>query len=508
MKILLAGPGTGKTTNIKEIITQNGGGIKFLILSFTNATVNELQNKLKDSGISEKNCMTLHKFAVKYNHDKSRHILLNSEKEILMKISKETGIDFAKICDFFSCTTFEQMISRFVDFARSNPLYLQERLAGYDSLIVDEYQDFNPFEQPLIDILIEKIKTSYVLGDDDQCIYDFKDASSDKIISFYQDPANDKIPHKNICYRCPDKVVEHTTNLIKENKKRVDKDWLKNGNAGEVKHYQLRTLDEVAEVVYSEVIKISNESILILTPLKFVAEPLIKKFIDKDLKFANYFTNKKPSDLLVKIWEVRSIFGRFRYLNLIFLGYLRLSPRKKLYELLKKHFDNGEDYDELFKLLQEKLPDAIKNNQKGLEEFLSDSYPDIKNLFDSAKGTTSDDKLENIFREEEVEDTNIKIMSIHKSKGLDADYVFMIGLNEGIIPNKKEGNDSIEAQRRLFFVGATRPKKQLYLFSNMYVEGKYINANVLNKKEDFRYDIRSKMYKGKTSRFVIELKLP
>lgn len=81
MKILLAGPGTGKTTNIKEIITQNGGGTRFLILSFTNATVNELQNKLKDSGISEKNCMTLHKFAVKYNHDKSRHILLNSEEK-------------------------------------------------------------------------------------------------------------------------------------------------------------------------------------------------------------------------------------------------------------------------------------------------------------------------------------------------------------------------------------------------------------------------------------------
>ena len=95
-------------------------------------------------------------------------------------------------------------------------------------------------------------------------------------------------------------------------------------------------------------------------------------------------------------------------------------------------------------------------------------------------------------------------MSIHKSKGLGADYVFIVGLNEGIIPNKKQGNDTIESQRRLFYVGITRTKKQLYLYSNIQIEGKY--ANKVNK-SDFKYDFKSKKCIGRASSFISELKL-
>jgi len=509
MKILLAGPGTGKTTNIKNIISDHGDGSKFLVVSFTNATVKELQNKLRHLGISEKNCITLHKIAVKYNHDKSRHILLKTEEDELKTISKGMGVEFDKICDFLSCTTFDQMIARFVDYAKSNPLYLQEKLAEYDSLIVDEYQDFNPNEQALIDILVEKIQTSYLLGDDDQCIYDFKDASSEKIISFYLDDVNnEKLPHEHICYRCPDKVVEHATNLIKENKKRIEKKWLKNGNTGEISHTQLSTFDDVADAVYSEVIKITNGSVLILTPVEFAVKPVVEKFKNNRVEFTNYFTDKIPFDLVIKAWEVRSIFGKFKYINLVLLGYSKLSNRKEFYNLLKSHFDSGEDYDALLRLLKKRIPDRILNNQKELEEFLSDDYyDDIRQLFEKANGATIDEKLENIFREiEEAEEKNIKIMSIHKSKGLDADHVFMVGLNEGIIPNKKKGNDTIESQRRLFYVGITRSKKQLHLFSNIYIEGKNIKGNYLNQ-DDFIFNYKLKTYMGKASTFISELKL-
>ena len=141
----------------------------------------DLHESLKEDGITENNCMTLHKFAMKYNHDKKRHVLLPKEKDELDTISSGTEISFDSLCNFLSCTTFDQMIDRFVEYAKANPLYLQEKLAYYDSLIVDEYQDFNPHEQALIDILIATIPTSYVLGDDDQCIYDFKDQMYQRI---------------------------------------------------------------------------------------------------------------------------------------------------------------------------------------------------------------------------------------------------------------------------------------------------------------------------------------
>ncbi len=506
MKILIAGPGTGKTTNIKNIISEHGDGKKFLVLSFTNATVKDLQSSLGEQGVSESNCMTLHKFAVKYNHDKSRHILLPKEIYELEKIAEGTQIDFKKLCDFLQCTTFDQMIERFVTFAKANPFYLNQKLENYDSLIVDEYQDFNPSEQKLIDILIGEIQESYILGDDDQCIYDFKDASSDKIISFYDDKANEIIPHEHRCYRCPDKVVEHATNLILNNKKRVDKKWVKVGKAGEVEYYQLKSFDEVAISIADKLSTIDGENVLILSPVGFAVEPLFKKLKEKGIEFTNFFTPKIPDELVMKSWEVKSIFGNYKYLNLLLLGYSRLTTRKKFYELIKKHFDAGMDFDELFKLLTSRLPSEIVNNDLSLNDFLSQSeYSEISLLFNKSDGQSDEEKLENIFKEiEGKEEKNIKIMSIHKSKGLGADYVFMIGLNEGILPNKKKGNDSIESQRRLFYVGMTRAKKQLFLYSNLQIEGKH--ANKVNK-DDFKYDYRSKVWNGKSSSFISELKL-
>ena len=506
MKILLAGPGTGKTTNIKNVISEHGDGAKFLVLSFTNATVKDLQSNLSGQGVTEDNCMTLHKLAVKYNHDQNRHVLLPKEVDELKKIAKGTKIDFEKLCDFLKCTTFDQMIERFVIFAKANPAYLKQKLENYDSLIVDEYQDFNPYEQNLIDILIGEIQDSYILGDDDQCIYDFKDASSDKIISFHNDKANKIISHEHKCYRCPDKVVEHATHLIQNNKKRVAKKWDKTGKTGEIEHCQLKSFDEVAVSIMDKLSSISDGTTLILSPVGFAVEPLIKKLEEKGMEFTNFFSPKISDELIMSSWEVKSIFGSYTYLNLVLLGYSKLTSRRKFYDLIKQHFDAGVNFDGLFKLLTNKLPSEIVNNELSLDDFLSqEKYSAISSLFDESNGRSDEEKLENMFKEiEAMEEKNIKIMSIHKSKGLGADCVFMVGLNEGILPNKKKGNDSIESQRRLFYVGMTRTKKQLFLYSNIQIEGKY--ANKVNK-DDFKYDYKSKVWNGKSSSFISELKL-
>jgi superfamily I DNA/RNA helicase len=94
-------------------------------------------------------------------------------------------------------------------------------------------------------------------------------------------------------------------------------------------------------------------------------------------------------------------------------------------------------------------------------------------------------------------------MSIHKSKGLQADYVFIIGLNEGVIPNDIRGIDTIEAQRRLLFVGMTRALKRLFMISTVEWEGKYVHKV---DKSQFKYKCVKKLYYGKTSRFVGEMK--
>lgn len=511
MKILLAGPGTGKTTKIRELVGQFGGGGQCLILSFTNATVNDLLNSLSSVGVSEGNCMTLHKFAVKYNHDVSRHILFLEEELILKQTAKQTSISFLDICDYLHATTFDQMIDRFVSFAKTNRVYLEEKLTQFKYLIVDEYQDFNPHEQALIDLLLPYFSDSIILGDDDQCIYDFKDASNEKIINLFNDSLNEKIDHEHKCFRCPDKVVEHATNLIINNKQRVDKKWLKSGKNGHLIHVQKQDLEESADYVLRNVKRIqendSDASIFVLAPVGFVCDPIKERFLAEGIDFEDASLSKTDPALIEKTWEVRSLFGSHKYLNLFLLGYRKMTQHKLLYSLLVSHLKSGPDYNELFEKLSKKLPDDVLKQYGNLSEMLSlDVYGEVRLLYDNAEGKTEEEKLERLFLKKENADSikKIRVMSIHKSKGLGAEYVFIVGLTEGILPNKKDGIDSMESQRRVFYVGMTRAKKCLCLISVLKIPGKF--ANRVNK-ADFQFDYKKHLWNGRASRFIDELKL-
>jgi DNA helicase II / ATP-dependent DNA helicase PcrA len=508
MKILLAGPGTGKTTNISKIIQEKKSLDSVLVISFTNATVEDLKKSLSSIGLPIENCMTLHKFAVKYNHDRSRHVLETMETTKLFRIAKATGISFNALCDFLSATTFDQMIGRFVAYAKSNPEYLKGKLSKYSVLIVDEYQDFNKNEQELIDLLVGIINETYILGDDDQCIYDFKDADNEKIISLHSDTSHEKIEHEHKCYRCPDDVVDSATKLIQKNTKRVDKKWEKTGKEGNLIQKQFLSNTNTADYILEEVQKIlknnQDDKILILTPVRFLIESITDRLDSSEIEYRNYLVAKVDPELIVKSWVLRMLFGRHKYLNLMLIGYNVLSTRKKFYETIIKQYASGQDFSELFNVVTSKIPDEGKNTYKSVDTALQDPYfQGLTDFFNNAEGDIEDEKLENLFVlvDENVE-KRVNIMSIHKSKGLGAEHVFMIGLIEGIIPNRAKGNDTVESQRRLFYVGMTRAKKDLHLISSIDLEGKYVNT--VNK-EDFKFDFRSRLWKGKASRFIEEI---
>lgn len=510
MKILLAGPGTGKTTRIKDLIAQWDNAKQCLVLSFTNATVNDLLKNLSGEGVSQDNCMTLHKFAIKYNHDNSRHILLPNEIAILEQTAKQTGQDFLNLCNQLSATTFDQMISRFVEFASANELYLRQKLSGFKYLIVDEYQDFNPNEQALIDLLVSNFEEIIILGDDDQCIYDFKDASSKKIIEFYNDITVGRIDHEHKCHRCPDEVVEHATNLIKNNKNRIDKQWHKSGKKGNLIYLQQQSLDDAADYVLHNVKRIASHdpeaAILILAPVKFAIDPIAEKLTAEGIDFENKNKPQIDSELVEKSWEIKACFGSFKYLNLLFLGYKKMAQRKRLYDTLKLQLATGLNFEDLFNTVSNKLPAEVLAQHSDAVQMMSlGKYERVKKLFDEVAEGTTDEKLEKIFHNrEEDAGKKIKLMSIHKSKGLGSEYVFVVGLTEGILPNKKAGSDSIEAQRRLFYVGITRAKKCLCLISILKIPGKFVNK--INK-ADFKYDYSNRLWNGKASRYISELKL-
>jgi len=234
MKILLAGPGTGKTTKVKELVRNDySGANNILVLSFTNATVNDLKKSL--STIKNVSCYTLHSYALKINPLPSLHVLdASSETSIIEKYAEKLNIEFDDLCSSIGCITLEKMIDKCIKFIKANPAYAPKTIGNVDLLIVDEFQDFNEIERSLIFLLSVYSGETIILGDDDQSIYDFKDADPDGIISLYSDDHVEKIHHENICYRCPDIVVDYCSKLIRLNKRRVDKIWQNSNKPGDV----------------------------------------------------------------------------------------------------------------------------------------------------------------------------------------------------------------------------------------------------------------------------------
>ncbi len=514
MKILLAGPGTGKTTKIKNLIKQEYSDAKnILVLSFTNATVNDLTQSFE--GYSPVKCYTLHSYALIINHLSDIQILDDiNETPILNRFSEKHNFDTNDVFYFLQCITFDNMIKSCLSFLKSNPVYGKEKIGNLDLLIIDEFQDFNLTERDLIYELSKYASETLILGDDDQSIYGFKDADPLGIIELFNRQDIEKIRHENKCYRCPDAVIDSSTTLIKKNKNRIDKDWFKTGKTGEYLFIQKTSQEETNQFILKTVKSIKegnpDESILILSPVRYYTEELIELMKEEGIDIVDFWAPKINIEDLRKVWWLRTLYSDKKILNLTFLANTILTQHYKdkynklLAEALQKNFEENKFVEQTAEMFPKPFsdyliqPPHILDFIKSQQEF---SFFEGYINFEDVEGA-----LKNIFKKispsVEFQKKSVNIMSIHKSKGLQADHVFITGLVEGVLPNKVKGLDTIEAQRRLLFVGMTRAIKSLRMMSQVEWEGKYVHK--LDKSQ-FKFNYRRKIYSGKTSKFISEM---
>lgn len=517
MKILLAGPGTGKTTKVKTIINSDFKDSSVQVISFTNATIDDLTESFKD--FENVDCATLHSYALRLNHLEKVQILNDDEIDIVEKLSSKTKIEFSTLCSLLNCITFDEMIKSCNTFIHNNPVYAEEKIGKLDLLIVDEFQDFNPNEQNLIHIISRYANETIILGDDDQSIYSFKDADPEGIINLYNDDSIEKIPHDNICYRCPDSIVDACMKLIVNNKNRVKKIWGKSNKKGELKIIQTtnqqQTNDTVLKII-KEIREFDNEgSILILSPVGFASKPLIPMLIENGFEPNDCWNKKIDIEDLKLIWLLRSVFSDNPILNLILYSYsLKLFSKPKFIEGLIGHLKKNARSNDFKQYLIENLnldEKFLKYFQKTPElELIKEEFKEFSKIAELIHPNFIQSSLDNIFQllnpKIDFKKGKVNLMSIHKSKGLQAEYVFLVGLVSGILPNENYGLDTIEAQRRLLFVGMSRALKELFIISNIYWKAEYIHKV---DKNQFKYAhwIKGpiKKYVGKMSAFIEEI---
>src|SRR3989338_1079971 len=518
IKILVAGPGTGKTTKFIELISQFKTPDNLLVISFTNTTVNQLRKDIKKGGIiiPEEKCTTLHRLALRIASPGKQYILTDKELGIVMNDAKRLDQEYEKICEKLNCKDFSQVIRQAINYAKTNPALVKERLGQIDLLLVDEFQDFNVLEQELILELAKIASETWVAGDDDQAIYDFKHANPQGIIDLHN--THPKIEHEGKCFRCPKSVIEKSLNLIRKNSNRVDKKWLPVGNEGFINAAQFKTKDKEVEGIISKIHEIKESSkdasIMILYPMSDALHTLPTKLLEEGINFTEFAKELRP------FYELKHLLSLFLmndpFLHLRLLLELDKSKAKQFYDVVEKIENMPTTLADLTLTFDshKKLLELIKSKIDFLSEFDSQTIKNILDLptYSLAKEVVKNaetaeqiiEQLNNYIEEQfELDDKGVNLMTIHKSKGLEADYVFIIGATEGVLPNVRPSL-TIEGQRRLMFVALTRCKSGVFISTAFqWPKGEGLVHRV--QKNKFKFNYRTQCWEGSTSSFLTEM---
>jgi len=407
---------------------------------------------------------------------------------------------------FHASMLIGEIIPQVYQYLRDNPAAPELQL--YDYVLVDEYQDLNRAEQAVVDLL-SAAGHLCIVGDDDQSLYSFKFAHPAGIRTFRvsHDPTTD---HEIIeCRRCPTRVVAMANALIANNHNREPRRLtaLAANGEGEVQIFQFNTLEQealgVTNFVHDQIQNHGRrpEDILILAQRRSIGNPIHAALLQRGVPSKSYYQEGVLDSLTAQ--ERLALFKLFintedRIALRWLLGHGSSDFRTGAYARVRTHcehtglspwgalceFDAGTLRIPYTSHLVDRFC-AIRTELDGLRGSLElvdlvrrwlpedlEEVDDFRQLvFELAENAVDVDDLlslllETIATPEIPPDvTDVRIMSLHKSKGLSSPVVVIAGCVEGLLPaapdpdvTPAEQKAALEEQRRLLYVGLTRVK--------------------------------------------------
>ncbi len=441
-----------------------------------------------------------------------------------------------KLIDLNTCD-FGDLILHCVKILENNPDIREIYSKNFKYILVDEYQDTNYIQSRWLNILAEKNKNLCCVGDDDQSIYSWRGAEIKNFLEFDQIYENTKIIRLEQNYRSTQNILSVASNLISNNQKRVGKtlkstkedgdlinlNCYKNGKDEAIglsdeiekikKEYSLNNIAILVRAIFQT--REFEERFLkiglpyrILGGTKFYERAEIKDCVaylrivyqDKDdLAFERIVNNPKRSigdNTLKQIHEfAKKNFCCLEFASRKMINQNLIKPKTKLglsifLNSLSKWRNELENKKiSHVKLLQIILDEsgysAMLKNKKDLEN--ENRLENIKELLNAMKEfDTLESFLEHVSLatsiDQDWEGQKVNMMSMHAAKGLEFDVVFLPGWEEGLFPHQKsieeKGQNGLEEERRLAYVGITRAKKKAIIsFSmNRFYQGDWINS--------------------------------
>ena len=416
---------------------------------------------------------------------------------------------------------FDDLIALTYKLLEKNPELARKTSEKYNYIMVDEYQDTNELQLKLLQKLCTSHNNLCVVGDDDQSIYGWRGAHIRNIMEFDQDFAGTNTFKLEENYRSKEPILKVANALIEHNRSRLGKKLLPTRGSGEdVTILNSNDENEEARKIALKITKLLDsgvkaENIAVLYRVNVLSRSIEEglnrsginyklvgglRFYDraeiKDLiSYIRVITNfhddfsfkrivNKPKRGLgkasvdkIELAAHANDTSIFEFIKKISVADLELLVRKKNAKTLKKFV---RDIQKVAKTVTEStynfidvLEDTfhLKDIYKGMQDEadrvlnMDEFYGLFRDFVKNSPDASLDEFLNELTlqsEQDQVEGESIYMMSIHASKGLEFDHIFIIGLEEGFLPLVGDGSD-LEEERRLGYVSFTRAKDTLTL---------------------------------------------
>ena len=455
-----------------------------------------------------------------------QEVLEKAELSDYIKVAK-IYIEYQKRLLENNLVDFDDLLALTYKILLENEELRKETSNRYQYIMVDEYQDTNELQYQLLKLLCSEHNNICVVGDDDQSIYGWRGANIRNILEFHNHFEGAKVVKLEINYRSTQQILDVSNKLIEHNRNRLGKKLISHIGSGEDVKLQ-HSIDEVyeAKAIASEIKELMSQGvkanqIAVLYRINALSRSLEEGFSKAGLAYKliggiRFYERAEIKDIISYLRVISNSDDDFSLLRIINkpkrgigasslekIRHFAESKNRPIFTALsnatseelssilsKKAVKAIQEFIETIKLLQsekENLGTLINlfDEHIGLREYYStmvDGFDRVLNI-DEFYGYFRDA----IFKDEEltlekfladitlqsdqdqVEQDAINIMSVHASKGLEFEYLYVIGLEEEFFPIVSETTD-IEEERRLAYVAFTRAKKRLTL---CYIDSRF-----------------------------------
>ena len=440
-----------------------------------------------------------------------------------------------KLLDLNACD-FGDLLLHSVNLLKQNKDIREIYSQNFKFILVDEYQDTNSIQSQWLNLLSSKYKNLCCVGDDDQSIYSWRGAEIKNFLDFDKTYDGTKIIRLEKNYRSTQNILNTASRLIENNKNRVGKNLYSNGEKGELislncylngKQEAINIGDKIEN--FGKELGYNNIAILvraifqtrefeerflkiglpyrIIGGTKFYERAEIKDCVAflrvvfqprDDLAFERIVNVPKRSIGDTTLKEIAEFSKKnnisYEVASKKLLELNKVKPKTKIglnfiLNLIQKWRNDYFNKISHVKLLQTILDDSgysqMLKNKKDLEN--ENRLENIKELLNAMKEF---DNLESFLEhvalatsiDQDWQGQKVNLMTMHASKGLEFDMIFLPGWEEGLFPHQKsleeKGEKGLEEERRLAYVGITRAKKFLNIsFSmNRFYQGDWIDS--------------------------------